>query len=227
MSRLTLRLIWILLMPAAAFAAVGKPATSIPITDGQAHVVGGGRKWFGSVETFTDLGFHGMKAGGLGFGRQLGHFFVDLRYRFIAAPYPSVKVYQQGVTAGTPLEGGAEIARDRGADEQSLHLVGPGIGFHYRLFKSDKFVEMGRFGLNYARYHDVRGGNDYHGGIANFQAALGIVTGNFIIAPGLSWNLGAVQRTSNNSGSTDERLKHRYLPVQWWAAEVNAYLWLF
>jgi hypothetical protein len=226
-------LVLLLALPSAVFAApkpaspVGKPATSIPIADVQAHHVGGERKWFASAESFTDLSFKGMKAIGVGFGRQFDHFFLDLRYRYIAAPADSIKIHQQGVTAGTPLEKNAEFARDRGADTQSMHLIGPGIGTHFRLFKSETFIEMARFGINYARYHDSRGNNDFHGGVANFQAALGIVMGNFILAPGFSWNLGAVQRTTNNFPSNDERVKHRYLPIQWWAAEVNAYLWLF
>ncbi|MBI2606174.1 MAG: hypothetical protein HYW49_08855 [Deltaproteobacteria bacterium] len=214
--------------PARAEEPVGMPATTLEIVDTSRISTPGGKKWFLAADYSTDVASKGAKGFGLSVGRVWNDIYADLSATFYSATYGAIRIEQTGVNRyDSPLEPDAEIARKSDSDPGSIYTVGPGVGFIYRLLDSEKFVEMGRAGIGFAQYSDQKKELIYRGGLVSFHGAIGYRMGSAILAPGITWNLGYVQRVKSPGGRPLDTERHNYLPMQWWAFQLNLHLWMF
>lgn len=214
------------LLALASFTPAGlawaKPATTLRIPETTSFNPLSDKSWFLRGDVQTDLPFQGAQGAGASVGRFFKYFFVDLSFMYHTARYGAVNVYQPG---SVPVEGDAEIRRNRSTNDRvGLLAIGPGIGTTFKLFESERWVEMARFGLNYAQMSDGERGLTFNGALANFTAAFGYTLGKVVIAPGLTWNLGFLNTPDRQSAAEFEHKS--FLPTQWFSWHLGLYFWL-
>jgi hypothetical protein len=204
--------------------AWAKPATTLKIPETSLFDPDGENEWFVRADVTGDLQLKGAFGGGLAAGHMGEHVFLDLSLMYVRTNYGAIRVAQEDATGASPLNPNSEIGRSRStSDSGSVTSFGPGIGFIYKLFGSARWVEMGRFGVNYAQFQDSVNGLTFRGPLFNFHAAAGYKIGPLMFSPGVTWNLGYVTNTTD--ANTADFAHNRFLPIQWWSLQLAMYVW--
>ncbi|MBI3556312.1 MAG: hypothetical protein HY074_08620 [Deltaproteobacteria bacterium] len=207
--------------------AAAIPATSFKVVDTTTFAPPNDSSWFLRADSSNDLPFKGMTGFGVSAGTMGEYMFLDLSFMYYIARYGAVRAYQPGIVLPeSRLDPNNEIGRPRSdSNTGSMISAGPGIGFMFKFLGSDKWVEIGRFGLNYAQYSDQTNGISFRGALATFHGELAYrLTEAVMLAPGMTYNIGFVDRT--DGGLANDTPHTAFLPLQWWSWQLGLYLWL-
>lgn len=180
----------------------------------------------------TDLGTAKTFGGGIAAGWMFDAIHVGVAFDYYAAKYGSLLVHDVGVkkifsdndstTTDTTPPANAEVSRkrDRG-DASTLILVGPEIGYHFKLFKSEHWVESARFRIGYASWNDQTSMIKFTGNGVTMTGSFGYLAKRFMIAPAVSWNLIYLTRPDGLNALNGVK-SHDYLSLQLWTAQLDA-----
>ncbi len=206
--------------------AWAEPATTFKILDKSTFKPPLAADWFARADVNLDLPARGAAGFGISFGHLWKYTFLDFSTMLYTAKYGALRVYQPGIDSkGSPLNPNQEIARPRGdAENSTIFSIGPGIGSMFNFFGSEKWVQIGRFGINYVQYLDTTNSLSFRGGLANFHGELGYKLGGaFMLAPGVTYNVGYLSRSDTSTLSDPH---NGFMPIQWWAMQLGLYVWL-
>lgn len=215
------------LLEATAFCAAPPPrempATTVDIPDIITPKIEHKSPWFLRLESSADAAKLATYGAGLSVGYLSKHFFFDLTYAYYLSKYGSIRVYQKGVSDAAPLDPNSEIGRPRAdGDTGVIQTIGPGVGFIFQLFKSEKWFQMGRVGVSYATFFDNANDLTFRGGMLNVNASMGYhFSDSWVLAPGVAWNLGYLQRATAPSTIENEN----FLPIQWFSFQLALCFW--
>ena len=212
-----------------AQVAFAKPATTLKIPETTTFETPKDSPWYVRAMLTEDVPFAGAAGAGFAAGHMGEFVFYDFQAAFYKATYGAVHVDQSGATGSTPLDPTSEVGRPRSnADTATMFSLGAGVGFMFKLLKSDDWVEIGRFGLNYFQYQDSTNSLSFRGPLANFHGEVGYRLSNRVmLAPGATLNVAYVSRTGDAKAPATGSFPHdKFLPLSWWAWELGIYFFL-
>lgn len=205
------------------------PATTIDIEQTKHEIIRSRKKnphWFAraSVMTAADPGrlWNGLFGKGVSVGYTDKNFNYDFSIHTYESQFQSVRLH---LVNAADLEAytTAESTRRRSDTRLgSMVSFGPGVGGYFKLLKSEKWVEMGYISLHYLKYSEPSRLVDFAGGLFSTFGGVGYRVDPFMVAFGLSYNVGYVNRTP-----TLEIEHNGYLPIQWWAFRLDFFAWLY
>jgi hypothetical protein len=205
--------------------AMAKPATTIKIPEtSEVTFPNNESPWFFRANINADPTAKGAYGLALTVGHMGQRLFWDGQINFTAARYGALRVYQPIGNGTPPLDSATEIGRPRtDADQGYVFSIGGGVGTMFRIFDSENWVEIARFGLGYGQFEDTTNSLTFRGAVISFTAEAGYrLSPKVMLVPGLTYNLGLMTRVGNSGTSTSADFDHnRFLPIAWFAAQLG------
>jgi len=193
------------------------PASFYKLTDSVHTNLASDYKFYFSLRGSYDLGFKPTYGLGLSFGKRWKDFLFGFSSDFFKTTYASIKVHLTDADQNPP-ENRYEIARVRNDGDQGLlWLVGPEVGYMFKVFSLKNFLETAKFRFGYANFKDLSNNINFTGYFLNMTGSVSYSLERFVFGPSFNWNLIVLSRHPqfNELKSMD------YLSLQLWSISLD------